>query len=242
MLSYEDIFSSKQRVLFVTAHPDDVDAFWGGLVARLNEDSKDTFVLLVTNGARGSRENRISESELASKRLAEQQAALAELGCPAEHFACLHYLDGDFECCLPLIGEIAKYIRLWKPEIVVTHEPQALYAERTLMPGFSFVNHRDHRVVGTATMDAVYPFSRDRSFFPEHAQENLEPHTVLEILFSDEYTTNAKIDVTSVLEKKRAALRAHGSQFDETVITRILDSDRLDDTYFESGNYLRLAW
>lgn len=242
MLSYEDIFSSKQRVLFVTAHPDDVDAYWGGLVARLNQDSKETFVLLVTNGARGSRENHISEAELATRRIAEQTEALAKLGCPAENFACLNHLDGEFECCLPLIGEIAKYIRLWKPEIVVTHEPQALYADRLLMPGFSYVNHRDHRVVGTATMDAVYPFSRDRSFFPHHAQENLEPHTVMEILFSDEFTVNAKIDVSSVVDKKRAALQAHGSQFDETVITRIFDSDKKDDRYFESGNYLRLAW
>lgn len=240
MYSYEDIFGTKQRVLFVTAHPDDVDAYWGGLVARLNHDRKDTFLVLVTNGARGSRENRISEAELAVKRIGEQQAALTHLGMPPKNFVCLQHLDGEFECCLPLIGEIAKYIRLWKPEIVVSHEPQALYTAREAMPGFSMVNHRDHRVVGTAVLDAVYPFSRDRSFFPQHAQENLEPHTVNEILFSDEFRTNARIDVTIALEKKKAALRAHGSQFDETVIQRILDSDRNNEQYFESGNYLKI--
>ena len=61
MYSYQDIFIDKEKILYVTAHPDDVDVFFGGTLCKLNQDKKETFVLVVTNGGRGSKNVDISE-------------------------------------------------------------------------------------------------------------------------------------------------------------------------------------
>src|SRR5258706_1797394 len=97
MHSYEDIFKTKNKVLFVTAHPDDVDVMYAGTIAKLREDKKEVFVVVVTNGARGSRENVISESELAKQRTIEQTDALEAIGVPKENFTTLNYKDGEAE-------------------------------------------------------------------------------------------------------------------------------------------------
>ncbi len=237
MHSYEDIFKNKKKILFVTAHPDDVDVMWGGTIAKLRQDKKEVFVVVVTNGARGSRDNVISESDLAKERIKEQTNALAELGVPKENFTTLNYKDGEAENNMELIGKIAYYIRKWKPEIVATQDPQSLYMK--VNGDRTYVNHKDHRVTGLATLDAVYPFSRDLSFFPEHAKEGVTPHTVLEIIFMGE--GNLKIDITDVIEKKKKALIAHKSQFDAKSVPGILEHWKKDGKYFETGLYLNLG-
>ena len=124
MYSYEDIFKNKKKILFVTAHPDDVDVTYAGTIAKLREDKKEVFVVVVTNGARGSRENKISEEELAKIRENEQINALSCVGVPKENFATLNYKDGEAENNMELIGKIAYYIRKFKPEIVITQDPE----------------------------------------------------------------------------------------------------------------------
>lgn len=243
MYSYEDIFSNKKRVLFVTAHPDDVDAYFGGLLAKLNQDNKETFVLVITGGARGSREKEIAEEELQAIRIEEQKEALKILGAKDGNFESLCYLDGEVENNMELIGKIAKYIRKFKPDIVCTHEPFGYY-HRFEMKGQTYfsVNHRDHRNTGLSTLDAVYPFSRDRSFFPEHLAELLEPYTIMEVFLSGDGATNTKIDISQVVEEKKKALLCHKSQFEEGSIDEMMEYFKEGDKYIENGNYLKLAW
>ncbi len=241
MYSYEDIFSEKRRVLFVTAHPDDLDVFYGGLVARLVEDGKVVRVVVVTGGARGSRENEISEEELQAIRLDEQRQALKELGVKPENFESLCYLDGEVENNLETIGKIARVIRQFKPEIVCTHDPLGLYFKFRKGEAY-YVNHRDHRLTGLSTVDAVYPFSRDRSFFREHLVENIEPHTVVEVFLTGEGEANSKIDYTGVVEKKRSALMSHKSQFSTESVDGIIEGDKVGSGYAEDGFYLKLGW
>src|SRR6266404_2993579 len=107
MLNYQNIFKNKKKILFVTAHPDDVDVMWAGTIAKLTSDKKEVFVVVVTNGARGSRENIISEEALAKERLQEQTNALKAVGVPKENFATLNYKDGEAENNMELIGKIA---------------------------------------------------------------------------------------------------------------------------------------
>lgn len=40
MYSYEDIFKNKNQVLFMMVHSDDVDVFYGGILARLVQGGK----------------------------------------------------------------------------------------------------------------------------------------------------------------------------------------------------------
>lgn len=241
MYSYKDIFEDKKTALFVTAHPDDVDVFFGALIHRLIKDGKNVFVIVVTNGARGSRENIISEEELAKKRVKEEAEALSCFNVPQDHFFCLNYKDGEVESNLKLIGELSRFIRKLKPDIVGTHEPSSIYESTYNKDGF-FVQHRDHRKVGEAVIDSVYPFSRDHSFFTEHYKEGIEPHTVKNILLTDEKSCNFDFDYTEDLEIKKSALRMHKSQFSEEDIDEIINSVKFDDKYFEKFNYLKLKW
>ncbi len=199
------------------------------------------FVITVTNGARGSRENIISEEILSKKRTEEEIAALKILGVPKKNTVCLNFKDGEVESNLALIGKISRYIRKWKVNIVGTHEPSMQYLMTYDKSGY-FIQHRDHRKVGEATIDAVYPFSRDMSFFPEHQREGLSHHSVYDILLTDEKEYNFELDHTAEVEIKRKALLEHKSQIDENSAEEILKAFSLDGKHFEKFQYLKLLW
>lgn len=241
MFTYEDVFAIKQNVLFVMAHPDDTIVYYGALIHKLVKDKKKIFVVTVSNGARGSHDAVISEDALAEKRLNEEVSALEFLKVPKSNFNCLNYKDGEVESNYKLIGEITKCIRKFKADVVCTHEPTGIYMETYNKDGF-FMQHRDHRKVAEAVCDAVYPFSRDRSFFPEHVKEGIEPRTMYDIVMTDEKGCNFQIDYTDELESKKAALRLYKSQMDEGFINDVVDAVKFDGRYLEKYFYVKLLW
>jgi LmbE family N-acetylglucosaminyl deacetylase len=74
------------------------------------------------------------------------------------------------------------------------------------------VNHTDHRAAGMAAVDAVYPAARNGMAFPWLARDGLEPHSVRRLYLFWSNRPSAWVDVTSTLERKLEALRAHPSQ------------------------------
>lgn len=242
MLIYSEIFKNKKNILIVTGHPDDTVVYFGALIHRLTQEHKNIVVLAVSNGARGSRNNKISEEKLAKTRLQEEKAALKILGIPAKNFSCLNYKDGEVESNLKLIGEITYYIRRYKVDMVCTHEPSIQYQHTYNKDGY-FIQHRDHRKVGEAVIDAAYPFSRDRSFFPEHQKKGVEPHSISALLLTGEAHCNFDFDYTDDLATKKAAYRAHKSQFtSEEMIQEWVDAVKFNDRYLEKFNYVKLLW
>lgn len=241
MFTYSDIFSDKKTVLFVTAHPDDCLVYFAALIGRLRQDNKQVCVLLVTNGARGSKDVKISEEILAKIRLEEEKKALGFLQVPEENFFCLDYKDGEVESDMMLIRKISFYIRKYKADVVATHEPGLIYQSTYNNDGF-FVQHRDHRKVGEAVIDAAYPFARDRSFFPEQLKEGVEPHSVYNLLLTDETGSNFHFDYTEELETKKSAMRIHKSQFDEDFINAVVNDMKSGDRFVEKFKYVKLLW
>ena len=239
MKTYNNIFANKNRILFVTAHPDDVDIFFGGTLRLLNNDGKETFVCVVSSGARGSRGNPVSEEVLTKTRKVEQLNGLKILGTKKDHFISLNYKDGEVENNLELISKISKIIREFRPDIVCTHEPHNYYFNFN-GSGEHLVNHRDHRMTGISTLDAIYPFSRDRSFFPEQLK-NKETHTIKEVLFIGENEPNVKIDASSVIREKRSAMLAHKSQINEEIAERLLKYFRKNGQHFEHARHIAIA-
>ena len=77
----------------------------------------------------------------------------------------------------------------------------------------SFINHPDHRALGTAALDAVYPTARDHLNFPEHLAEGLEPHRVREVLLWNTNQPNFDVDIEPQVDQKILALSAHLTQF-----------------------------
>jgi LmbE family N-acetylglucosaminyl deacetylase len=82
----------------------------------------------------------------------------------------------------------------------------------TLFYNNEFINHPDHRAVGQATVDAIYPTARDPLQFNEHIREGLEPHKVKEIYIFGTENPNVLVDISDTIGDKVEALKLHKSQ------------------------------
>jgi LmbE family N-acetylglucosaminyl deacetylase len=78
-------------------------------------------------------------------------------------------------------------------------------------PDPAYLSHRDHRMVGRAALDAVYPLARDRLAFPELA-DGLLPHAVKAAWLFASTRATAYVDIASTFGRKLAARLAHESQ------------------------------
>ena len=192
------------RVLVVTAHPDDVDFGAGGAIAIMTDTGVKVTYCVVSDGDAGGHDRQAIGDELGTRRRAEQGAAAACLGVSDVRF--LGYADGCVEASLDLRRDIVRVIRDVRPELVITHTPERNY--QYIPP-----SHPDHRAVGGATLDAVYPDSRNPNSFPELlSEEGLDAWTVRAVWLFGGTTPNHHVDVTESFDRKLAALRAHESQ------------------------------
>jgi len=201
------------RVLVITAHPDDVDFGAAGTIAQWTEAGFTVSYCIVTNGEAGGSDPSVTRTEMAAIRQAEQTAAAKQVGVSDLHF--LGYPDGRVEATIGLRRDLARVIRLLRPDRVVCPSPERNYAR-------TGASHPDHRAVGAAALDAVYPDSRNPFAFPELlADEKLEPWTVREVWISGSPTPTTYVDITDTFPRKVAALRSHVSQ--------ISDPDELEE-------------
>jgi LmbE family N-acetylglucosaminyl deacetylase len=192
------------RILVITAHPDDVDFGAAGTVARWTDAGIDVSYCVVTNGDAGGSDRSVPRDEMATLRQAEQTAAAKQVGVSDLHF--LGYPDGRVEPTLGLRKDLARVIRLLRPDRVLCQSPERNYARLG-------VGHPDHRAVGSASLDAIYPDSRNPFAFPELlAEEKLEPWTVREVWISGGPAPTHYVDITETFARKLAALRSHVSQ------------------------------
>jgi LmbE family N-acetylglucosaminyl deacetylase len=192
------------RILVITAHPDDVDFGIAGTVALWTGAGIEVVYCVVTDGEAGGRDQAMPRAEMAQLRRAEQAAAAKQVGVSELRF--LGYPDGRVEATLGLRRDLARVIRQVRPDRVVCPTPERNYVR--LAP-----SHPDHRAVGSAALDAVYPDARNPFAFPELlAGEGLEPWTVREVWLTGGPVLNHYVDVTQTFPLKVAALRAHESQ------------------------------
>ena len=193
-------------VLGVVAHPDDIDICAAGSLAKYASDGAKVYIYVATNGDKGSDDEAITPDQLRETRMLEQQAAARKIGAETVFFG--EFPDGMLECTSSLKRDIVRYIRKTKPDVVVTFDPTFLFSTE-----LGIVNHTDHRTVGLAAMDAVYPLARDIKTFPELLDEGFDPHKVSTILFCNFDKANYYEDITASFAAKSEAIRAHSSQF-----------------------------
>ncbi|HXS15098.1 MAG TPA: PIG-L deacetylase family protein [Candidatus Saccharimonadales bacterium] len=200
--------SEKKVVLGVGAHPDDMEFGASGTIAKLVEEGWDAYYIIATDGSRGSKDPQMTHARLSGIRRDEQLAAAKVLGLKDVFF--LGHTDTQLVADQALKEEIVRIIRKVRPSIVITMNPTFYYYAGE---AYGFVNHTDHRNVGLATLDAVFPMSRDRLTFLDHEKEGLSPWRVEELWFVNFIEKQHVVDITSTWDKKVAALKVHKSQF-----------------------------
>jgi LmbE family N-acetylglucosaminyl deacetylase len=197
-------------VVVVTPHPDDAEFGVAGTVAKWTREGKQIVYVVCTNGNKGTSDPQIKPDELAKIRQKEQRAAAELLGVREVVF--LGNQDQGLEDTPQFRKQIVRMIRRYRPQTVVTADPYRRY-----------IWHRDHRIAGQVTIDAVFPYARDHLAYPELIEEGLQPHKVKEMLFWASENINYLSDITATFDLKLAALRCHESQVKSMKVSDLED-------------------
>ncbi len=189
-------------IMAIAAHPDDIESWCAGTLVQAIDQGATVRLLLVTSGEHGSSDLLLQAHEVASQREEEARKAAELLGIADLVF--LRYPDGDVEDTHALRADLVEWIRRWQPSVLFTHDPEHPYP--------AYLCHRDHRVVGRAALDAVYPLARDHLAFAEQVRAGLYPHKVGAVWLFASSNADTFVDITAGFERKLAARLAHTSQ------------------------------
>ena len=187
------------QVMVVTPHPDDAEYGVAGTVVCWVSQGKEIVYVVCTNGDKGTSDASVKPEELAKTREEEQIAAANLLGVREVIF--LRHPDQGLEDTPEFRKEIVRLIRMYRPETVVTADPYRRY-----------IWHRDHRMTGQVTLDAIFPYARDIFSYPDFTKEGLNPHKVKEVLLWGTEDVNYRCDITETFDMKLSALQCHKSQ------------------------------
>jgi N-acetylglucosamine malate deacetylase 1 len=186
------------RIIVFGAHPDDPEIDAGGVAAKWSALGHKVKLVALTNGDIGHWGT--AGGPLALRRTAESHAAGAILGIESQ---VLDNHDGELMVTLENRRTIARLIREWNADVVISHRPNDY--------------HPDHRYTGVLVMDAAYmvtvPF-----FTPDTPPLAKNPV----FLFSEDhfakpnpFTGDVVVAIDDVLDKKMAVVDAMESQFYE---------------------------
>lgn len=209
LMERNKVEKSEKVVMMIVAHPDDAEFSSAGTVAKWAAEGRLIYYLLATAGDKGSSDPRMTRQKLAKIRRQEQRSAAKILGVKEVFF--LNEYDGELQNTPALREKIVRYLRRYRPDVVITLDPTT-YIRRNLSGKYDYISHSDHRVIGEAALDAIYPSARDHLYFPHHKEEGLSPHKVKEIYLAMSEKPNFWVDISSTLDLKIRALSQHYSQ------------------------------
>lgn len=226
-------WDSPKNILVILAHPDDPEFFCGATLAKWARDGHAITYLLLTCGDKGfnpTTHPEMTPENLCGIRHGEQRNAAKVIGAQSVHFMDLP--DGYLIPSLDLRREIVREIRKHKPDILVTCDPQNLFA----MYG---INHPDHRACGQVVLDAVFPAAGNVAYFPELLAQGFEPHMPKEIWCSLTSQPNTEVDVTETWEIKLKGILEHKTQVqDVEKLTERLKARHTEDSTDENPRYM----
>jgi N-acetyl-1-D-myo-inositol-2-amino-2-deoxy-alpha-D-glucopyranoside deacetylase len=174
------MMSSKHILLAVLAHPDDETFGTGGTLAIYARKGADVFLVCATRGEVGEMDPKLMRgfNSIAERREAELRCAAEKLGLTGVYF--LNYRDSGmpgspdnthpdalaFQPQDKVAAEVAHYIRMLKPQVVVTFDPIGGY------------RHPDHIAIHKATVQAFEDAAN-----PEKVGDGLEPFQAAKLYF-----------------------------------------------------------
>jgi LmbE family N-acetylglucosaminyl deacetylase len=234
-------------VVFFHAHPDDEAIFTGGTMRLLADAGHRVVLLVATGGEAGERGDSVATESLADRRRAETEAAAALLGVDR-----IVHLGGEdsgvdganpngFCRVKPGVGAALAEARLdhagIEPDALVIYDGDGIYGH----PDHVAVHEVGHALGGRLGVSHVYESTVDREYL-----HFVESHLVVEAglpewpldlglaasnLGRPTVLIDTEIDIQPVLEVKRAAMAAHGSQIPASSSALQLPSARFADVY-----------
>ena len=196
----EVVTSTPARVLAVYAHPDDLEVSCGGSLRRWSQEGSEVSVVICAQGDKGSHDPSTDPTELARVRRGEAAAAADQLGISRPTL--LGYPDGEIENTLELREQLVDTIRSQRPQVIVCPDPTATFF------GSTYVNHRDHRMVGWSVLDAAAPAAASPLYFPQAGPA----HQTDEVWLTGTLEPDTWVDIGDHLDHKVAAVRCHTTQ------------------------------
>jgi LmbE family N-acetylglucosaminyl deacetylase len=177
------------KVVCVGGHPDDPESGCAGTLARYAEEGHAATVIYLTRGERGIQGK--SNDEAAAIRTAECEAACKVIGAKAVFAG---QIDGSTEVTRARVEQLRALLASEKPDVVFTHWP--------------IDTHFDHQAASMITLCAWRALEpRPRLYF-------FEVNTGSQ---SQGFAPDTYVDISQVIEKKKAALFAHKSQDGEGI-------------------------
>jgi LmbE family N-acetylglucosaminyl deacetylase len=256
--------SDVPTLMAVHAHPDDESSSTGGILAKYADEGLRTVVVTCTRGEYGDAPGGVKPGTpghdpeaVASIRLGELERACALLGVHRLELLGYHdsgMVDWDYRnsadafCNVPIEVAADRLVLLFekhRPDVVVTYADDAGY------------DHPDHVHTTRVTMAALErsdipkkaywslirasSFLRLREFLAEQGVDFEFPDPAPEIVVRMrelEESITTTIDVRPFVERKRAALRLHASQIEESFFAKLPAEAFL--TIFAEEDYIRV--
>jgi len=192
---YSQTDAGKVRIIIIGAHPDDPDSDAGGTAALFAQMGYAVKFLAVTNGDAGHQS--MKGDALARRRYAETQEVAKRLGIS---YDVLDNHDGELMPTLEVRLQIIRKIREWNADVVIAPRPNDY--------------HPDHRYTGILVQDGAYMVAVP-NVAPETPALKKNPvylYSSDHFIRPNPFRPDIAIDISSVFDKKIAALDAHESQ------------------------------
>jgi LmbE family N-acetylglucosaminyl deacetylase len=196
----EPLTEDWQRALAVVAHPDDLEFGTAAAIARWTAQGKEVVYCLLTSGEAGI--DGIAPPECGPLREAEQIESARIVGVDVVEF--LGQPDGTLEYGVALRREIARAVRRYRPEVVITNN------FRDTWDGATLLNQADHINAGRATLDAVRD-AANRWIFPEAGDRW---NGVREVWAGGSPRGRHAVDTTDTFDLGVESLKAHKAYID----------------------------
>jgi LmbE family N-acetylglucosaminyl deacetylase len=196
----EPLTEDWHRALAVVAHPDDLEFGSAAAIARWTGQGKEVVYCLLTSGEAGI--DGVAPPECGPLREAEQIESARIVGVDVVEF--LGQPDGTLEYGVGLRREIARVVRRYRPEVVITNN------FRDTWDGAMLLNQADHINAGRATLDAVRD-AANRWIFPEAGDRW---NGVREVWAGGSPRGRHAVDTTDTFDLGVESLKAHKAYID----------------------------
>jgi LmbE family N-acetylglucosaminyl deacetylase len=193
-----------ERIMVITAHPDDMEFSCGGTIARHVQQGAEVTLLIFTNGDKGGHDPAWTAAMLDGIRKREQDEAAAVLGVKRVIF--FDVPDGDLIPTLEMRKRVVAELRRYRPDAVFTFDPTTYFMHD------AYINHADHKAAGEIALNALFPACGNQRYHAELLDEGLEPHKVHHIFLFGTHSPNEYVDIGDVLDIKLKAILCHASQ------------------------------